>query len=88
MRDRVAVYPAGNVSRESLGALLRSRREAMGWSLRECAEEADVALGYLHRLEAGEVRQPGPVYLARLARALDQKASGLYGDLMRAAGYL
>lgn len=39
--------------RVELGAVLRQLRNARGWTLREVAQESQVALGYLSEIERG-----------------------------------
>lgn len=69
----------------TLAEQLASARAAAGLSYRDLAVASGLGLGYLHRLEHGTVRAPGPQALAALARALPGVE---YRDLMRAAGYL
>jgi len=54
----------------SLGAYLRSERETAGLSLRQLAEAAHVAHGYLARLERGEQSNPTIEVLQKIAQAL------------------
>lgn len=69
-----------------LGALIRERREAREWSLRELAELAAPRLpedvnfdhAYLHRLEAGQFGKPHPAILKALSDVLSLKLSDLY----------
>jgi transcriptional regulator with XRE-family HTH domain/Zn-dependent peptidase ImmA (M78 family) len=67
-----------------LGVRLRQVRTEKGLSLREVAGRADVNHGYLSQLERGEVAQPAPAILHKLAAG--------YGEpfvvLMRWAGYI
>ena len=41
-----------------LGSILRSARDARGWSLQEAADVIGTAKGYLHDLEAGRNDNP------------------------------
>lgn len=63
---------------------MRAAREAAGLSYRDVREVTGLALSHLQRLERGEVAEPSPSVLRRLAAALDVP----YVELMRAAGYL
>ena len=67
-----------------LGERLRELREAHGWSLREVASRAGVNHGYLSQLERGEVAQPAPSMLHKLADGYDVP----FVVLMRWAGYV
>lgn len=71
------------------GPAIRRAREERGLSLREVAEAAPCGLGYLSRLERGLVAYPGPLVLARVARAVDPDEGGaLYRGWCRLAGYM
>lgn len=67
-----------------LGEQLRSVRSALGLSLKAVAEPAEISTTYLQKLEGGEVRNPSPNILHRLAATLDVP----YVELMRLAGYV
>lgn len=67
-----------------LGDQLREVRKIRGMSLRAVAEPADISIAYLQKLEGGDVQQPSPHVLHRLARVLDMP----YGTLMELAGYV
>jgi len=69
---------------KALGKELRSVRRIRGLSLRVVADEADISTAYLQKLEAGEVQQPSPHVLHRLAGALEVP----YPTLMELAGYV
>lgn len=75
---------ADDISVATLGQRLRELREGRGWTLREVAAKAGVNHGYLSQLERGEVTQPAPSMLHRLADG--------YGEpfvvLMKWAGYV
>jgi transcriptional regulator with XRE-family HTH domain len=67
----------------SLGARLREYREQQGQSLRQIERRAGINSGYLSQLERGEVSQPTPSMLQRLAIAYELPVS----TLMSWAGY-
>ena len=67
-----------------LGEQLRSVRSTLGLSLKAVAEPAEISTTYLQKLEGGEVRNPSPNILHRLAETLNVP----YADLMRLAGYV
>ena len=67
-----------------LGDHLRSVRKIRGLSLKAVAEPADISTAYLQKLEGGEVRQPSPNVLHRLAHELEVP----YASLMELAGYV
>lgn len=71
---------------EALGGYLKSTRRALGMTLRgvETATQKSVTNGYLSQIEGGDVRQPSPRILHRLAEAYGIE----YNDLMSRAGYL
>lgn len=71
-----------------IGSHLREIREAKGgkghFSVRAVAKRAGISNSYLSQLETGQVEQPLPDILRKLAEALRHP----YEDLLRAAGYL
>jgi transcriptional regulator with XRE-family HTH domain len=67
-----------------LGPRLREAREARGWSLRHVASRAGVNHGYLSQLERGEVAEPGPSVLHKVAAGYDVP----FTLLMEWAGYV
>lgn len=67
-----------------LGEELRSVRQVRGLSLKAIAEPAEISIAYLQKLEGGEVRQPSPHILHRLAGVLGVP----YVTLMQFAGYV
>ena len=69
---------------DGLGARLRELRARKGLGLREVAARAKVNHGYLSQLERGEVAQPAPSMLQKLARGYDEP----FIVLMRWAGYI
>jgi transcriptional regulator with XRE-family HTH domain len=68
----------------ALGEELRSLRKVRGLSLKAVAEPAEISTAYLQKLEGGEVRQPSPHVLHRLADVLGVP----YAVLMELAGYV
>lgn len=60
----------------TVGAFLRSRREALGLSLRNLAHRVGVDVAYLSRVERDRVA-PSERLLSKLAGALDQNADSL-----------
>jgi transcriptional regulator with XRE-family HTH domain len=69
---------------ENLGEELREARKALGSSLETVGGSAGISAPYLLKLERGDVNNPSPRVLARLAGALDLP----YLRLMELAGYL
>jgi len=69
---------------ERLGRQLQKVRETRDLSLKAVADPAEISPTYLQKLERGEVRNPSPHILHRLARALDVS----YVELMKLAGYV
>jgi transcriptional regulator with XRE-family HTH domain len=69
-------------SGERLGQALRRGRGAR--SLQEVSGPARISTAYLHKLEAGGVRNPSPRVLERLAETLELP----YWELMELAGYV
>ncbi|MHB1414245.1 MAG: helix-turn-helix domain-containing protein [Chloroflexota bacterium] len=73
---------------ESLGPVLKTFREARGYSLRDVEGRLDtqgqrISNGYLSLLENGKVKDPSP----RVLWALSHLYEADYLDLMRRAGY-
>lgn len=67
-----------------LGDQLKAVRQVRGLSLKAVAEPAEISTAYLQKLEGGEVGQPSPHVLHRLAGVLDIP----YATLMELAGYV
>ena len=67
-----------------LGKELQSARQATGRSLESVANPAKISAAYLHKLERGNVDNPSPRVLARIAAVLEIS----YLHLMELAGYL
>lgn len=66
-----------------LARLLLQQRHALGLSARELAERADVHHSTVTLIERGQIAQPRPDKLTRLARALEVEPS----DFLTLAGY-
>jgi transcriptional regulator with XRE-family HTH domain len=62
----------------SLGQFVDEARQTAGLSVRQLAEAADVPKTVVGRLLRDEVEQPVPLYLVRLAAALEVRASDLF----------
>jgi len=67
----------------NLGAKLREIRDGKGLSIRELSRQSELASGYISQLERGEVTQPTPSTLKRLADAYGMPVM----TLMQWAGY-
>lgn len=67
-----------------LGQRVRAAREERGLSYRDVRDETGLALSHLQRLERGQVSEPSPHVLRKLARALELPYEGLLHDV----GYL
>jgi transcriptional regulator with XRE-family HTH domain len=57
--------------RSHLGQHLREVRESRDWSLRDVAARAKINHGYLSQLERGDIAEPGPSMLHKVARGYD-----------------
>lgn len=66
-----------------LGALLRQRREALGFSSRTLGKMTAVDAVTIQRFELGTIAVPSPDKLARIAEALDLTLADVYSH----AGY-
>lgn len=66
-----------------LAKTLREARDRSGLSLRDLNDQTGLATSYLNRLERGQVHEPGPGSLRKLAGALAVP----YATLMKQAGY-
>ncbi len=62
-----------------LGQLIRARREQLGLSVRQLADQAEMNFATISRLEQGQFGSPRADKLARLAAALDLNVADLYG---------
>ena len=67
-----------------LGQELSEARSQAGATLEAVATPANISVAYLRKLEHGNVNNPSPRVLRRLAEVLDIS----YGRLMALAGYL
>jgi transcriptional regulator with XRE-family HTH domain len=70
-------------NKQSLGQLLLSLRQELGWSARELADRSAVHHSTITLIERGQIAQPRPDKLTRLARALGVEPS----DFLTLAGY-
>jgi transcriptional regulator with XRE-family HTH domain len=70
--------------RQQLGDHLREVRESHDWSLRDVAARAKINHGYLSQLERGEIAEPGPSMLHKVARGYDVPFSAV----MEWSGYI
>ena len=69
---------------KALGALLRQKRQELGYSMTQLAHSAGVGDTTVMRIERGEFAAPRPDKLARLAGLLEIGLADLYAK----AGYL
>lgn len=68
---------------QKLGEHIASLRKERGMNIRQLAKQAGIDNGGLTRLEHGAVREPKPITLCAIARALDMPVA----DLFALAGY-
>ena len=61
-----------------LGALVRSKREALDLSLRDLAVRCGVHFSMLGRIEQGQIKAPAPEILQAIAHALDADVQDFY----------
>lgn len=54
----------------SLAQLVKSAREAKGWSQAEAADRMDVSKGWVGQVEAGLIKRPKTIYLDKLEKHL------------------
>ncbi len=66
------------------GEYFRKLREAQRLSLRETGAKTGVSVSYIHQIETGKRKPPGPEILRRLAPAYNVPVR----DLLKAAGYM
>lgn len=71
---------------KGLGARLRARRTALGLTLAQVAEEAELSLPYVSNLERGR-GNPTLDALRSLARALDQPLADILGNVESEANF-
>jgi transcriptional regulator with XRE-family HTH domain len=69
---------------ERLAALIRKLRDDRGLTLRAMADQADLDVAWLSRVENGGYDQPSPLHLRQLASALGTSPI----ELFLAVGYL
>jgi transcriptional regulator with XRE-family HTH domain len=62
-----------------LGAFIRNRREELGLSTRQLAEQAGMNFATVARIEQGQFAAPGPDKLAGIAEALGLNTADLFG---------
>ena len=67
----------------NLGEQLQVVRKMRGLSLQAVAKPSEISAAYLQKLERGDVKEPSPHVLHRLAETLDLP----YERLMKLAGY-
>jgi DNA-binding NtrC family response regulator len=68
--------------RENLGAAIRERRKALGYTLAEMSKRTDVSLGYLSQIELGK-NSASIETLYRISLALGMKLSELFQSIQR-----
>jgi transcriptional regulator with XRE-family HTH domain len=71
-------------SGKSLGELLKELRLANGLTLRDVEGITGISNAYLSQVENGQIKQPSPNFLHKMAGALDYP----YESLMEKAGYV
>lgn len=72
------------MAKETLGKLIRARRDVLGLSAQKAARRASMSTAYLLRLEEDQTVKPSPMMLNKVGAALGID----YVELMRRAGYL
>ncbi len=75
-QDNQYDHPNGEV--QTLGSLLKAKREAGGLSVTQLAARLGVSRPYLSRLERGEYAHPSVRVLTQLAKCLDVRSEDLY----------
>jgi transcriptional regulator with XRE-family HTH domain len=63
---------------QTLGKLLRQRRETLGLSLRQLAAQTRMSNTTILRMEKGQIATPSPIKLSRLAQALRLNPGDLF----------
>lgn len=66
-----------------IGQQLAQTRKLLGWTLRQAENVTGVSNGYISQLESGQIRQPSPEMLQKLALGYGLS----YAIVMEAAGY-
>ena len=74
--------PSSNL--QQLSDILRRRRLGAGMTVRDLAERAGLVPSTVSRLETGQIAEPRPTHLQKLAQALSIDVEELYAE----AGYL
>jgi transcriptional regulator with XRE-family HTH domain len=69
---------------KELGATIKESRNMRGWSLRLAEEKTGISNGYLCLMEQGEIKEPSPHMLQKIADAYQIE----YLRLMELAGYI
>lgn len=64
--------------------ILRQARSTVGLTLRDVERETGISNAYISQLESGQVKQPSPQQLHKLAAVYQLD----YGDLLESAGYV
>jgi transcriptional regulator with XRE-family HTH domain len=64
--------------------ILRQARSTVGLTLRDVERETGISNAYISQLESGQVKQPSPQQLHKLAAVYQLD----YGDLLETAGYV
>lgn len=82
--DTVPVLQTLEASMNKLGGELKRLRTVKRASLRDVEEAVEISNAYLSQLERGEVKQPSPHWLFKLAGYYNVP----YESLMAAAGYI
>nr|WP_253198163.1 helix-turn-helix transcriptional regulator [Clostridium sp. CF011] len=77
-------YFNGGIIVSDIGKFIFEHRTSRNLSSRKLASLADISHTEIHRLENGERKNPSPLVLKCIARALEMP----YDDIMKAAGYM
>jgi HTH-type transcriptional regulator, competence development regulator len=78
------VRPPERRTEIAVGIHLKKLREARGWTLRDVQEKTGISSGHLSLIENGQVKNPSPSVLNRLAGAFEIAPD----SLLVLAGYL
>lgn len=70
--------------RKSLGGLIKELREANGLTLREVERRSGVSNSYISQVENGQIKQPSPNFLHKMAEVLNYP----YESLLERAGHV
>ncbi len=65
---------------QRLGARIRARRKAKGWSVLQLATKAGISFEHIHTLERGGKHKPRDYTLRRIAKALGVSVATLLRD--------